>query len=127
MDPSTWGAGEYVVLAIGAFALYSMLETSKRGARRVGARAKKIKRGSPPDAAAQAEEYVAFGSTPRNGDALEGGACANCGRAQDGGTGLFQFGRGQARGIGRWCKAVHRVIGYDYQGTRSSAPQRAST
>jgi hypothetical protein len=45
MDPSTWGAGEYVVLAIGAFALYSMLETSKRGARRVGARAKKIKRG----------------------------------------------------------------------------------
>lgn len=45
MDTSTWGAGEYAMLAIGAYALYSMLVTTERGARRVSARAKKIKRG----------------------------------------------------------------------------------
>lgn len=44
-DPTTWGVGEYAVLAVGAFALYSMFDTGRRGARRIGARAKKIKRG----------------------------------------------------------------------------------
>lgn len=51
-DPSSWGAGEYAVLAAGAFVLYSVVFTSRkaseavrRHAGRVSSRAKKIKRG----------------------------------------------------------------------------------
>ena len=45
MDLSTWGAGEFAVAAVGVFALYSMLVTTKSGIRRGRVRAKKIKRG----------------------------------------------------------------------------------
>jgi hypothetical protein len=45
LDTSTWGAGEFAVLAIGAYALYSMLVTTKRGVQRARVRGKKIKRG----------------------------------------------------------------------------------
>ena len=39
MDPSTWGVGEYAVLGVGVFALFSMFDTGRRGvttARRKG-------------------------------------------------------------------------------------------
>ena len=44
MDLSTWGAGEVAVLALGAFALYSMMSTTRRGAQRAGATARRIRK-----------------------------------------------------------------------------------
>ena len=44
VDLTTWGVGEYAVLAVGAFVLYSMFDTGRRGVGD-GARTKKIKRG----------------------------------------------------------------------------------
>jgi hypothetical protein len=51
-DMSTWGAGEYGVLALGAFVLYSVVFTSRRTGEavrskvsRVSARARKIRKG----------------------------------------------------------------------------------
>jgi hypothetical protein len=34
LDPSTWGAAEYAVLALGAFAIYSAMGSSRRGSSR---------------------------------------------------------------------------------------------
>jgi hypothetical protein len=44
-SPSTWGPWEWGVVAIGAFAVLSMLDTTRRGARHVSERGRRIKGG----------------------------------------------------------------------------------
>lgn len=68
LDPSTWGVGEFAAVGLGAFALFSMFSTTKRGYRAAregvkGAR-RSLKR-NPSGLSKAWNRYTREGLTPR--------------------------------------------------------------